>query len=529
MFELTLEKSKSSFQVSVGEEGAVIVYTKDGKVQTRLFLRTTEPHDTQKLVQLMAADSSAQISLYLDTMDQSYLQRTVVGVRAFSVNSIAQTQLDYEVPKNYLKTYISICRSQNKREDWIYTFVAAAYEQPLYKWVEFFTQYGNVIEGIYFLPVELSSAIKLLRPEKKIAGWEILICQNKTGGFRQSAFFNDKIILSRILKNIYDPDQDVMAGNIEQAVANATDHIKQLDIYFNAPITVYIILSQEIAKSVRLERIKADFIEILTPYQAALRLGVADMTRDKDKFFDPVFLAYSAIYQGNKNRMHIPQTAPTFKFMAFIYLVKKALQVTIPVLLVFTLVNLYSFFIDQLAINELKNKTNAMKVDIAEKQAKLDNLDHIVQDSLPIKQVSEIIDLDKFMNTANDSPITIMLKLSEIIPDYIRVKNFKWAYFDPSLPRFKTAKLNDQIDITEPRDYKASIALELVFANTGVSYKDLQARYTKFVASLQNRFPDAQLSIDNLPDISNIAAYAKDLSLTVRFTISQSTFSTRVK
>lgn len=518
MVELTLEKSRSSFQISVGEEGAVVIYSKEGKVQTRLFVRTTEPHDTQKLVQLLSSDHEAYISFYLDTMDQSYVQRTVVGVRAFSVNKIAQTQLDYEVPKNYLKAFISISRSQNKRQDWVYTFVAAAYEQPLYKWIEFIVQYDNIIEGIYFLPVELANTMKALRLEKKIIGWEIIICQNKTGGFRQSIFFNGNIIFSRILKNIYDTDADVMAGNIEQAVANAADHIAQLDINSNGPTTVYIILAQEIIKLIRAERIKANVVEILTPYKAALRLGVAEMAADKDKFFDPVFLAYAASHGERKNRMHVEQTRSIFKWAAIIYLVKRTSQILTPILILLILLNLYHFSIDQFEISAIKNQNTSILKGLAEKKVELEKMENSVQGTLSLSHISELVDLDKFMSRANDSPMTTALKLSEIMPEYIRINTFRWSYFDSTMPRFKASKLNKQIDINMPKDFKVILTLEAVLANTGVTYKELQGRYNSFVSALKNRFPLSMVSIDNLPGTDNIASHNAEIILNIRIT-----------
>jgi hypothetical protein len=506
MFELTIEKANSNFQISLGEEGAVVIYSVDGRVQTRLFIRTTEPHDTQKLMQLLNADKEASISIYLDTMDQSYVERKIAGVNIFSsVNKLVQAQLEREIPKNYLKTFVPVGKVSSESNDWVYTFIATAYEPPLSSWIVFLTPLPNIVEGIYFLPLELAPIIKQFRvqekkkPERAGLGFEIIIFQSKTGGFRQAVYLNGRIIVSRLLKNISHPDPDVMAGNVEQELSNSIDYIHSLNLEKGAPISVYIVLSQSILRFIRIDRIKAQNIEVFTPYQAALRLGFSSLSNERDKFFDPIFLACISGYKAREKRLHIDKTKKAYNFSVMVYQVKRIAVLLILFMLFLTFMNLYSFYSDQLSIKYLQTQIAKVSKALETENATIDELVASVEGNIPLKQISEVVDLDKFMKKTNESPVNMALKLSETLPEYARVTRFRWTYFDKTLPRFRSIKLVKQVNISEPKEFKVILSLNIGFINKNETGEELQGRYDELTVLLKEKFPFAQINLSELP------------------------------
>ncbi|MCE2992173.1 MAG: hypothetical protein LW825_04545 [Candidatus Jidaibacter sp.] len=502
MLRLILEKSNNSFQVSIGDEGAVVLYTKSGAVQTRLFIKNTEPHNVQKLAHLLSADPDAYISLYLDTMDQSYVQRRVTGTNAFSVYKIAQRQLHNEIPKNYLKTCVSL--GKRRGDDWVYTFIAVAYEPPLSKWVEFFGQYENVIEGIYFLPLELGSFIKDLRKDtspssspQKI-GWELLISQSKASGFRQSAFLDGEIVFSRIVTGILDPDINIATGNLEQSIVDCVDYMKRLNISSESTIKVYCIVSQEIGSAIRESVLKVNALEVLTSYSAAMKLGIVDVAEPKDKFFDPLFLTHAASVTSHKGRMHVEQTLPIFRWLVFVSAMKKLLQIGIPITVLFTVINLYIALSNYLDFNDAKSQAAIIETKIADKNTQLKALQNKFTPAMPLEKISAIVDLYKFITPPNEGPIDAALKISEVLPSHVRIRDIKWSYFDPSLPRFTLMKINRQIDINDKKDFRVLITMEAEFINSKAVRKDFEDIKIALHNALQAKFNSANVTMDVL-------------------------------
>lgn len=544
MFNFAIEKTKTNFQISVGEDGAVVIYTKDGTVQNRLFVRTTEKQDTQKLIQLLNADPYANISIYLDTLDQSFVQKTLPGVNALSVNKIAQSRLEKEIPKNYVKTYEQVMRHTTGRRDWVYTFVAASYDAPLSNWIEFLLPYQNIIEGIYFFPVELGAVLPRFRDKHthvnthvsfmdslksifskshsengKMIGWEILICQNKTGGFRQVAFLNGKIIFSRLLNNITDPDEDVMAGNIEQEIANSTEYLTRLALGMEDHISVYLVLSQEILKFIRSDKIKAVNIKLFSLQQAAEKLGLFDVATGRDKFFDPIFLHYIAATSNNVNRLHIDITKQVYLHALFVKIVKKSLNTILPIFALLITYNIYTFLSTEFSISSLKNQIQSIETEISSGKSVIDGLSSRTKGNLPVKQLNEIVSLHKFMIQNPETPVDIALKLSPALPDYARVKKFNWQYYDSVLMNFIPSKSNPLLtDVDAKRPFKVEINMMVLFTDIGDTYQELEDRYNDFIVTVHKVFDGMDVSISELP--RNISFESKNNQLSFNVLVS---------
>lgn len=544
MFNFAIEKTKTNFQISVGEDGAVVIYTKDGVVQNRLFVRTTEKQDTQKLMQLLNADPYANISIYLDTLDQSFVQKTLPGVNSLSVNKIAQNRLEKEIPKNYVKTYEQVMRHTTGRRDWVYTFIAASYDAPLSNWIEFLLPYKNIIEGIYFFPVELAGVLPRLRDKHlhanhnssfigsvksllspapaekpKMIGWEILICQNKTGGFRQVAFLNGKIIFSRLLNNISDPDEDVMAGNIEQEIANSTEYLTRLALGMEDHISVYLILSQEILKFIRTDKIKAENIKLFSLHQVAEKLGLFDIATARDKFFDPIFLHYMAATSNNINRVHIDITKQVYLHAIFVKVVKKSLNAILPVFALLIAFNLYTFLSTEFNISSLKSQIQTIETEISSGKSVIDSLSSRTKGNLPVKQLNEIVSLHKFMTQNPETPVDIALKLSPALPDYARVKKFNWQYYDSVLMNFIPSKSNPSFtDPDAKRPFKVELNMMVLFTDIGNTYQELEDRYSDFVDAVNKVFDGMEVSVSDLP--KNISFESKNNQLSFNVLVS---------
>ena len=60
------QRKANTFQVSVGEEGAVVVYTQSGYAKSKLFVKSPEPTDTEKLRELGAGRKQIEVARWED-------------------------------------------------------------------------------------------------------------------------------------------------------------------------------------------------------------------------------------------------------------------------------------------------------------------------------------------------------------------------------------------------------------------------------------------------------------------------------
>ncbi len=522
------QQKKNTFQVSVGEEGAVVVYTQSGYAKAKLFVKSTEQTDTDKLRELLAHDKDAMVYIYIDTLDQSYVQRSLPAVSQMGIGKIAQKHLEKEVPKGHIKSCVQIGRAPTGRHDWVYTFISSGMEPPISTWIDFFLPFHNVIAGIYFLPVEIYSVVTKLKyiaqrenqfqekskktsVEKFLSNfktkdpgaagrWEVYLSQNKTGGFRQAAFQDGKIIFSRLLNNINDPSPDVVAGNIEQEIANSIEYMSRLSLGTEQEVDVYLVLSSEILRYLRKEKIKATNLFTYTPFELANKVKVPEAAAEKDKFADPTILTVLSKVKTKIITLHTPVTgkvynaAQTIHYLGWFFI---CLCFVLPVLSLYYANDIFDL---KESIKQIQVQVDNFKAQLDEQSKRLSNTESKIKDPLTADHVIEVVALNKFFTSIKSNPIDIVAKLSNIMPLYARAKVIKWNFEDPVLIGFRNIDKTSKTSVLgKTRDYVIDADFEIIMRRTGSSYEELEQKYTGFTKEVIKTFSDYDISISDLP------------------------------
>jgi cell division protein FtsL len=539
------QRKKNTFQVSIGEEGAVVVYTQSGYAQAKIFVKSTEQADTEKLRELLSHDRDAMIYIYIDTLDQSYVQRSLPAVSAMGVNKVAQKRLEKEIPKGHLKACVQIGRAPSGRKDWIYTFISSGIEPPISTWIEFFLPFHNVIAGIYFLPIEIYSVVTKLKAlaqkenqfqqKDKRSGlgkflsflqptastnsgrWEVYLSQNKTGGFRQAAFQDGKIIFSRLLNNINDPSPDVVAGNIEQEVANSIEYMTRLSLGAEQEVDVYLILSSEILRYLRKEKIKATNLFTYSPFELANKIKVPEAASEKDKFIDPTLLTALSKVKSKIMTLHTPITEKVYNATQIINYIGLTFVFLIPVMIVFIIYFANNIFDLKASIVQVKNQALNFQVQVNEQKKKLTQTEGKIKESLKAAHVIELVNLYKFFKSASADPEVVIEKFSQVMPPYARVKVIRWNYDEPVM--FGTQSSDKSVKtsiIGKKREYALNIDLEVVMRRTGSTFDELEQKYTSFTKDIMKTFPDFDISISELPQVISFQESNSPVSLAVK-------------
>lgn len=547
-FKVTRHKY-DSFQIAVGEDGAVIVYSEAGYAKNKLFVRSTDPSDSDKLKELLIAHPHADIHIYIDTLDQSYIQRTLPGVGQIGINSVAQKRLDKETPKDHFKGYVQIGRSPIGRQDWIYTFISAANEPPISTWINFLMPFKNVIAGIHFMPVELYSVVQKLKKlaieskqfklqeQKDItkkgflsflspkvsstdSRWELYFSQDKTGGFRQVAFQDGKIIFSRLINNINDPSAEVVAGNIEQEIANSIEYMSRLSLGKEKEIDVYLVLSAEIIKYLRKDKVKANNLFLFTPFELAHKLKVPEASSEKDKFADPTVLTAFSKQTSHIMTLH---TDASRKVALITNIIKKlgiAIYILIPTLIIGNLYLVNDIIDIKTSIKQIQNKTLGFAAQLNEQNNNLSSVSSKIQESLKVDHVNEIADVYKFLNKNRLVPTDLIFKISPGLPQYSRIKSYKWDFKDEfMIPTNKSAGSNLLAQIDRP--YAINSELEIVIKGSGKSIEDLEQKYKAFDNYVKEKLKDYTVVISELPQNFSFQDITKPISLKAKIVYPQ--------
>lgn len=342
-----LLKRSRKFLLSIGDEGAVLVYMVRGQVEGRFFFNNVESIDIDKV---FASDPDAPIHVIVDVSDQSYLQHSLPPVSSLNLQKMVNRRLEKEFERDDIKGAIFLNRSKTGRRDWNYLFVSIRNVAPLSDWLDKLGGYPNLIAGLYLLPIESEPMVRAIKKgveaenAKTTSQWQMLVTHNKTGGLRQTVFRDGRILFTRLAQPVGGNAAGVIAGHIEQETLNTLEYIRRMNFEDKDGLDIIIITSSEVKKQLEGSRFKVSTLHVLTPFEVSNLLGFEKASEPKDKFSDIITLAF--IGRSNKHllRLTTPLLAKT-RQMEFLRV--GALAFTyffIPIAVLLTIYNIYSSF-----------------------------------------------------------------------------------------------------------------------------------------------------------------------------------------
>lgn len=298
-----MAKSNGKFILNIGDEGGILTYMEGKAVVRRLFAPTPNYSDTKPFIELLQSNPKAPISMLVDVMDQSYVQHSLPPVSSLTINNLIKRKMERDFSDDDLRGALQIGREKEGRKDWKYLFVTLSNSPNLQSWMELVLEQENHFIGVYMLPVEAEDFIR--RMQQAVTGrkpgkgkkdefasqWQLLVAHNKVGGFRQVVVKDGKLIFARLAQPIGDNQPEVIAGNIEQEISVTIEYLKRLGYADDQGMDVYIIASEAIKQAVDTNNIHVAAVYPMSPHDAALKLGLEQVTEANDQFADVVLAA----------------------------------------------------------------------------------------------------------------------------------------------------------------------------------------------------------------------------------------------
>ena len=345
MLKEILTSRSRKFLLSVGDEGAVLVYMVKGKVEARFFFNNSTAPEIEKV---FLSDKIARIFVLVDVSDQSYLQHSLPPVSALNVNKMAARRLEKEFERTDIKGALLLNRSKTGRKDWNFIFASIRNVPPLSDWLAMLSDLPNEVAGIYLLPIETEPFVKAIKKAvetentAQASEWQMLVTHNKTGGLRQVVYRNERILFTRMAQPVGGNAPGVIAGHIEQETLNTMEYIRRMNFEEKSGLDIFIITAAEVKKQLEATRLKAANTYVLTPHEVAGLLGFDKATEPRDKFADVVML----VQFGKAKKAILKLTTPLLKKTQHMVWGKLALQIStavlIPIALLLTIFNIYT-------------------------------------------------------------------------------------------------------------------------------------------------------------------------------------------
>lgn len=482
------------FVLLLGDEGAILVYTKGKRVQRRLFAPSPQPEHSKTIIDLMAANPKVPLRVLVDSIDQQYVRHALPPVSALSINKLVQRRIDRDFPPEDIKGALLIGRDKTGRKEWNYLLISLANTAHIQSWLELILEQPNQLLGIHLVPVETQHyypAIANLIPQRTYEGtravWKLLVSHNKVGGFRQVVLRDGKLAFTRLAQSLDDAIPAVVAGNVEQEILNTLDYLKRLGYSDPATLEIVAIVSQEVKDALDLKRFGAAGAYALSPVEVADLLGLEQAALSADRYGDVVVSTHFASVSKPALKLMSKYGKQLERYYQIRLGVRIAGGVLAALLLASSLGNLSTLFIDSSEAGSFEDKQRQLQVQVVEVQDSLSKLDEGVSIKSAVVAVMDGFKPYEYL------PLDFVQKIGAQLQPDIRITDVSWER--RSLPG------GDNVPVPSgPTAQAPTMAnVEFEFVGRFTDRDEYTKRVREYVDQLQQALPEYAIRAENMP------------------------------
>lgn len=515
MLNALIHSAANKILLLVGDEGATVLYFRKGVLDSRFFLASPGGVNSDKLKNILKEDPSLIVQVFLDHADQVYDPKILPITSTFGVDGIALKRLGKTVPHSYLRSAQKVCKLSNANmRDWLVSNIYCAYESPVIDWIEFLLPYQVVIEGIYFMPLEVGAVASELNAlfDNKGNEWLILISQTRVGGCRLSVYRGDKVILSRVINNLMLESSEVSAGNIEVEVNNTIEFLRRLTLDNALQFNLLLMIDDKVEKLLRAEQMHCERIKSLTVLQVSNLFGFENLVAENEKYLDQLLL--SMLFKRTLiSTLHTSETLRSYNLHKFTnYAVKIAMIASLSVLIMagYLCIDIY----DKVREISLYNKNiSLVENELRTIKAKTEVLKSSVKNSIQLDRVSEIVDMYLFLTKNHVSPNQFISEIGPYIDDKKLLTSLQWSFNDPLL-LLTSGSLIDSTNVRADRIFTLQSRMTFPIASTDTA----QQRGKELEEYFSQKLPDYNFNVDSYED--NMAGAENKNEVVLKMTFS---------
>lgn len=463
------------FVIVIGDEGAVLTYIKDNRVERRLFAVKADIQHTNAMRELLASAKHAPIFALLDVMDQQYVRQTFPPVSALSLNKIVKRRLDRDLPPDDIKGALQLGRDTQGRKEWQYMLASVSQTPELQAWLGMLLEQENSFKGLYLLPIESMNFLKSLAgAASDEAPWQILFVHTKVGGFRQVVLNNGKLVFTRLSQVTDETNHLFVAGSVEQEIQNTLDYLRRFDLESNRVVQAYVIVGPEVKEQVDMNRFNFASYTMLTPYEVGEAMGLENAALFADTYGD-IVLAHAFMKHSPVKRL-MPASAER---MAQLELGIRSAKIAAAVSI--ALFGLLSLNVGIQYIGVASERSDVAAKDKT-LQAELKRLRNVIDGQAEVEKLANTVTtLWNSKKLGDHVPLDFVKQLAPFIPEDVRVMMLDWKKLD--IPKSGvTIRGPTDVDIVIDVEFTGAYSDDVAYANAANAfYTTLQQNFPRYV------------------------------------------------
>lgn len=512
--------SKQNIIITIGSYGAVVSFHNKGVVTNKIFLEELNEDSKKEIATTIEKHKSYPIYLLLDTVDQSYKQKSYPSVRKGDLNRLIKRDALKDGDNSSLKNYIILNANENKPSltkkasdnRWDCLFVSASISDSATPWIDLIDSLPNRLIGIYLLPIESFSFFNLLKKDilskskikEKTNDLFCLVIETKVNGFRQIIFSDSGIVFTRVVSyRSSDPD---FAEKYDQDIHSTIEYLKRIypDLTLDE-LDIVNIFSQNALDSLEKSNLKDLNAINYTPHQVAITIGNPNLVSKKASTCD-LLLADSF----TKTKKLLKFSLAKIDAAEQLFLMLRSALLVNAGLIIAILVSSIIFFFSIINVNnkieEAKNNRTVSSQKLKEIQSKalegikLDSLD----ESVTLETITDFGALEELLSQTEIDFIDLYIKLKFLKDFKVQLNAFNF-------------NLNNFNKLSPSKNPRYSITFKGNMKNESGDIEDLFTEFDNLVAEVKKEFSGFTVTYPQLP--RNIDFNQKYHSFPVNFSI----------
>lgn len=418
---------KTAFVLLIGDDGAILVLLRKGMVEGRWFAPEPKEEHFEVFNRAVLGYANVPCIVFLDTLDQAYLQQNLPPVNRLGVQAIIKRRLKREFGGVEIKGARLLGHGKDKK-DWLFQLISADTTDNVVRWFDWISTTPNRCAGVRLLPLEMESVLQAIYWKTKTDlnapahSWLYLLSHQKVSGFRQVILHDGKMIFTRVGQTLQGAT-DVIAGLVEQEISSTIEYLKRLGLHDMGLVHLHIVASQDVLKIIDPTKTAIKSVTTSTPHQAAELLGLENATQPADRYGDIVTAAAAARLKKPTFNILTTTQQQLAKLHQAVLLLRVAPVVIVMGLIVGTGMRGYTMWAaydQQLDFERKKQEADQDFTKVKKEMAELEDIDKIkdVMDVLHAVQQKEL------------GPESFLLRLStanHLLGDLIKMDVVTWS------------------------------------------------------------------------------------------------------
>lgn len=259
----------------IGDEAVVLVLFSGTQHIGEWSVNADPDIGAAEILDALDQNRSVPISVLIDAFEQHFREEKVPKVNVLDQAKVVRRHLQAAYPGNNLEGAIPQGQDPDGNRYWL--FMAVPPTSQVEQWLSILEDAGRPAAGVHSLPLESLEMLDALTPAEHLGGvrWKMLFSFDLAGGLRQIISKQGRMVVTRLTPPPAADSPIEPAMTVMRDFAQTLTYIKRLGYQKGDQLDVVMLANGPLADHLREQTWDAHSTTVLSPYEAAIKLGIA--------------------------------------------------------------------------------------------------------------------------------------------------------------------------------------------------------------------------------------------------------------